>query len=71
MIFLLNICLLLLLCTKFASPKRYRIKYICIFLEILEFARSNVSFCDIFPKESSNTGFTYVYVDFDCFYGSW
>lgn len=59
-----------MLYTKFASPKRY-IKYICIFLEILEFARSNINVCDMFPKENSNAGFTYVYVDFDCFCGSW
>jgi len=28
-----------------------------------------MNFCDIFPTENSNTGFTYVYVDFGCFYG--
>lgn len=37
---------------------------------MLVFAKSNMNFCDTFPKENSITGFTYVYVDFDCFHGS-
>lgn len=36
---------------------------------MLVFAKSNMNFCDTFPKENSITGFTYVYVDFDCFHG--
>lgn len=30
-----------------------------------------MNFCDILPKENSNTGFTYVYVAFDCSFGTW